>query len=102
MQFIYFIRSPKENFAETMTDEEAKIMGIHFNYLKEQLQKGKLILAGPETTGKFGICILNAESEIEAEQIMLNDPAVKSGIVKPELLPFRVSLISSENVNDKK
>jgi len=47
MHYIYFIRSPKENFAETMTDEEAEIMGVHFNYLKEQIQKGKLILAGP-------------------------------------------------------
>jgi len=102
MHYIYFIRSPKENFAETMTDEEAEIMGVHFNYLKEQIQKGKLILAGPETTGKFGICILNTESESEAEQIMLNDPAVKSGIVKPELFPFRVSLINSENAKDKK
>lgn len=97
MQFIYFIRSPKENFAENMTDEEAEIMGVHFNYLREQMEKGKLILAGPETSGKFGICILNALSEDEAREIMMNDPAVKSGIVKPELFPFRVSLISGNN-----
>lgn len=101
MHFIYFIRSPKENFAENMTAEEAEIMGIHFAYLNEQMSNGRLILAGPETTGKFGICILNAESEDEARSIMMNDPAVKSGIVKPELFPFRVSLINSKNAKEQ-
>ncbi len=98
MQYIYFIRSPKENFAETMTAEEAEIMGVHFEYLKKQMDCGRLILAGPETSGKFGICILNASSEDEAHEIMMNDPAVKSGIVKPELFHFRVSLINSSNI----
>ncbi len=93
MQFIYFIRPHKENFAETMTEEEGNIMGTHFLYLQEMLAKGKLILAGPETTGKFGIAIIEAGSEDEAKEIMMNDPAVKSGIVTQELYPYRVSLI---------
>lgn len=96
MQFIYFIRPHKENFAETMTEEEGNIMGVHFEYLKDLLDKGKLILAGPETTGKFGIAVIEAESEDEARNIMMNDPAVKSGIVSPELYPFRVSLIRAK------
>lgn len=96
MQFIYFIRPHKENFAETMTEEEGNIMGVHFEYLKDLLDKGKLILAGPETTGKFGIAVIEAESEDEARNIMMNDPAVSSGIVSPELYPFRVSLIRAK------
>jgi len=93
MQFIYFIRPHKENFAETMTEEEGNIMGTHFLYLQDLLKSGKLILAGPETTGKFGISIIETETEDEAREIMLNDPAVKSGIVSPELFPYRVSLL---------
>ena len=93
MQFIYFIRPNKEKFAETMTEEEGNIMGTHFLYLQELLKAGKLILAGPETTGKFGIAIIETESEDEAMEIMMNDPAVKSGIVSPELYPYRVSLL---------
>lgn len=96
MQFIYFIRPHKENFAETMTEEEGNIMGVHFEYLKDLLDKGKLILAGPETTGKFGIAVIEAESEDVARNIMMNDPAVSSGIVSPELYPFRVSLIRAK------
>jgi len=96
MQFIYFIRPHKENFAETMSEEEGNIMGVHFEYLKDLLDKGKLILAGPETTGKFGIAVIETESEDEARNIMMNDPAVSSGIVSPELYPFRVSLIRAK------
>ncbi len=96
MQFIYFIRPHKENFAETMTEEEGNIMGTHFMYLQDLLEKGKLILAGPETNGKFGICIIETESEDEAKEIMMNDPAVKSGIVTPELFPYRVSLLRAK------
>lgn len=93
MQFIYFIRPHKENFSKTMTEDEGNIMGEHFLYLQDMLEKGKLILAGPETNGKFGIAIIETESEQEAKDIMNNDPAVKSGIVTPELYPYRVSLI---------
>lgn len=96
MQFIYFIRPHKENFAETMTEEEGNIMGTHFLYLQELLKKGKLILAGPETTGKFGIAIIETETEEEAKDIMNNDPAVKSGIVTSEIYPYRVSLIRAK------
>jgi uncharacterized protein YciI len=59
------------------------------------LTEGKLIMAGPETTGKFGLCVIETGSEQEARHIMENDPAVKSGIVSAELYPYRVSLIRS-------
>ena len=97
MQFIYFIRPHKENFAETMTEDEGRIMGVHFEYLKDILKNGKLILAGPETTGKFGIAVIETDSEDEAREIMMNDPAVKAGIVTSELYPYRVSLIRGNN-----
>lgn len=71
-------------------------MGTHFLYLQDLLKAGKLILAGPETTGKFGITIIETETEDEAREIMMNDPAVKSGIVSPELFPYRVSLIRAK------
>lgn len=79
-----------------MTDEEGEIMGTHFEYLQGLLDSGNLILAGPETTGKFGIAVIEAESESDAREMMLNDPAVKSGIVTPELYSFRVSLLKAK------
>jgi uncharacterized protein YciI len=92
MEFV-IIKKPRENFIETMTDKEAEIMSSHFQYLKQKLSEGKLIMAGPVTTGDFGISVLETESEQEARDIVNNDPAVLAGIMKPTLYPFRVSLL---------
>ena len=92
MQFV-IIKRPRENFIETMTDEESGIMSAHFEYLKQKLNEGKLIMAGPVLTGEFGLSVVETESEEEARDIMNNDPAVLAGIMKPTLYPYRVSLL---------
>jgi uncharacterized protein YciI len=76
-----------------MTEEEAEIMSKHFVYLQEKLRESKLIIAGPVTTGEFGLSVIETESEEEAREIMNNDPAVLSGIMKPTIYPYRVSLL---------
>jgi len=93
MEFVYIIKPYKENFAETMTEEDGRIMGIHFQYLKNMLLEGKLIMAGPVLTGEFGVAILEVSSEEEARNIMENDPAVVNGVVTATLYPYRVSLL---------
>ncbi len=92
MQFL-IIKRPRENFIETMTEQEAEIISRHFVYLQEMLKEGKLIIAGPVTTGEFGLSIVETESEEEAREIMNNDPAVVSGIMTPTIYPYRVSLL---------
>ncbi|NOS86319.1 MAG: hypothetical protein HOP31_14360 [Ignavibacteria bacterium] len=92
MQFL-IIKKPRANFIETMTEEEAEIMSEHFVYLQEKLREGKLIIAGPVTTGEFGLSVVETESEEEALEIMNNDPAVISGIMTPTIYPYRVSLL---------
>lgn len=92
MQFL-IIKRPRENFIETMTEEEAEIMSKHFLYMQEKLKEGKLIIAGPVTTGEFGLSIVETESEEEARKIMNNDPAVVGGIMTPTIYPYRVSLL---------
>jgi uncharacterized protein YciI len=92
MQFL-IIKRPRENFIETMTEEESQIMSAHFLYLKQKLAEGKLIMAGPVTTGDFGISVVETDSEDQAREIVNNDPAVVAGIMKPTLYPYRVSLL---------
>lgn len=93
LQFVYIIRPIKEDFNETATDEENKIVHEHFLYLKKLLEEEVLVLAGPEPNAKFGLVIFETNSEKEAEEIMNNDPAVKNEVFKAELFPFRVSLL---------
>lgn len=84
----------RPNFPNTMTEEEEKIMGEHFDYLKNLMVQDKLILAGPTLDDSGGYIILNTTSEDTAREIMSEDPSISSGIMTPDFHPFRVSLIS--------
>lgn len=93
-EWIYFIHAPRENFGETMTDEEKQVWGVHFERLQRLLADGTLILAGP-TLGPIntGVCVFEAPDEEAATKLMNEDPAIASGIAKGELRPFRASLL---------
>jgi uncharacterized protein YciI len=84
----------RQNFPNTMTENEGKIMKEHFEYLKSLLIGGRLIMAGPTLDDTGGYIILNTTSEDTAQDIMSKDPSVLSGIMKPLYHPFRVSLIN--------
>ena len=74
-EWIYFLHTPREDFAATMTDEERRVWGEHFERLKRLLAEGTLILAGP-TLGRIntGIAIIEAPDETVARRIMNEDP----------------------------
>ncbi len=92
--WIYFIRPPRENFAETSTEEEDAVWREHFARLKRLKAEGILVLAGP-TLGRIndGIVIFEAPDEEAARRIMDEDPTIASGFAKGELRGFRVSLL---------
>jgi uncharacterized protein YciI len=93
-EWIYFIHAPREHFAETMTEEEQQVWGVHFERLQRLLAEGVLILAGP-TLGPVntGIAVIEAEDEAAARKLMEEDPAIASGIATGELRPFVASLL---------
>ena len=93
-EWIYFIHAPRERFAETMTAEEERVWGVHFERLQRLLAEGTMILVGP-TLGPVntGIAIFEAPDEDAARRIMEEDPAIASGIARGELRPFLVSLL---------
>lgn len=91
--YIYILKPLRENFAATMTEEEGSVMSEHFIYLQDLLEKGILILAGPETSGKFGLALIETESEDDARHIMNNDPAFRKNVCDVTLYPYRISLI---------
>mgnify|MGYP003577367020 CR=1 FL=1 len=73
-------------------EEKARII-MHFDYLKNLLADGKLILSGMTTDDYAGYLVIEAASRSEAEQIMAADPAVSGNVYKGELHPFRVALL---------
>src|SRR5689334_21982134 len=92
--WIYFIHPPRENFVETITEEEAGIMHTHAGHLAQLHADGVLVLAGP-TFGPVntGITVIEAEDEEAARAIMMTDPAITSGLMTPELRPMRVAFL---------
>lgn len=96
-QFIYILKLiPRLLDARNWTNKEEQIVEEHFKNLEKLLSEQKLLLAG-KTEGldenTFGIVILETESEEEARKIMEDDPAVKKGIMKARLHPYRIALM---------
>jgi uncharacterized protein YciI len=99
-QYLYRIQpSRPAMLAEGPTAHEAELIGLHFAYLEGLLEAGTLLTAGRTTNDDeraFGIAVFLAESDAAARQIMENDPAVKHGVMRAELFPYRVALWSSK------
>jgi uncharacterized protein YciI len=93
-EWIYFIHAPRENFADTMTDEEVAVWGVHFERFQRLLAEGTIVLVGP-TLGSVntGIAIFEAPDEEAARRLMNEDPVIAGGFARGELRPFRVSLL---------
>ena len=93
-EWIFFLHTPREDFAATMTADEQRGWGLHFERLKRLLAEGTLILAGP-TLGRIntGIAVFEAPDEAAARRIMEEDPTITSGYATGELRGFRASLL---------
>lgn len=101
MQFLYKITPVRLNMVtEGPNDEEAVIMSRHFNYLKSLTDQGTVLLFGRTQNSDgttFGIAVFRAESEDEARSIMNNDPAVKGGVMRAELYPYKVAGLNARD-----
>ena len=97
-QYIYRIQPSRADMLSAgPTTEETQIINQHYEYLQQLQAQGKLILAGrTQNTDEsgFGIAIFEAESDVDADLIMGNDPAVNLGIFNAWLFPFKVALKS--------
>jgi uncharacterized protein YciI len=93
-EYLYLLRPTRiEMITAGPTPQEADIVEQHSAYLENLAQRRVLILYGrtqnaDETT--FGIVVFVADSEEDARAIMENDPAVKQGVMRAELYPYRV------------
>ena len=93
-EWLYFIHAPRENFAATMTEDERRVWGEHFELLQRRLADGSLILAGPTLgTVNTGLCVFEAPDEDAARAYMEEDPTIASGIARGELRPFRAAFL---------
>jgi uncharacterized protein YciI len=93
-EWIYFLHTPRENFAATMTDDEKRVWGEHFARLQQLFADRVLVMAGP-TLGPIntGVAVFEAPDEASARKVMEDDPCIRSGYAKGELRGFKTSLL---------
>jgi uncharacterized protein YciI len=97
MHYLYRIQPARPAMlSDGPTEEEEEITTRHFEYLQDLTMRGVVKLAGRTLNvdeSSFGIVILEVESEAVARDIMNDDPAVKDGVMRAELFPFRIALM---------
>ena len=99
-QWLYQLKPARlEMLTDGPTPEEAEIVSRHFAHLQDLTQKGVMILMGrtqnnDEST--FGICIFEAEDESVARMIMESDPAVRAGVMRAVLYPYKIALMRGQ------
>lgn len=92
-EYIYLIHPFRHEFFENPTPQEEQVMEAHYEYLKQAVSDGKVLLAGPCMDETFGVVVLKVENDQAARDFMLNDPSVKSNVMMAELHPMKVSLM---------
>jgi len=97
-EYLYKIQPTRlEMLTQGPTPEESAIVAQHFAYLKGLAEQGVLVIAGRTLNtdeSAFGIAIFRADSEESARTVMNNDPAVKNGIMRAELYPYRIAVLA--------
>lgn len=78
---------PRADFPNTMSEVEKGIMHEHSIFWRELLERGICIVYGPvfETEFTYGIGIVSFNDEINAKEVLGNDPSVKKGLNRIEI-----------------
>jgi uncharacterized protein len=95
-EFLYKLQLVRGDMLRTgPTPQEQAAVAEHFAYLQDLAAKSVMIFVGrTETTDEntMGLAVFRAQSEDSARQIMNDDPAVRKGVMKATLYPFKVVL----------
>jgi uncharacterized protein YciI len=97
-QFLYRVVPTRlAMLTEGPTERESSIVREHFQYLARLVEEGVVFVVGRTQTNDektFGIAIFEAQDEAAARALMEDDPAVKHGVMRAELFPYRIALWS--------
>jgi len=83
-----FSKGPK--WATTSAEERGRILQQHLANVLSLYESGKLAVAGPfgDNTNLVGIFIIRTASAEQAREWIEDDPAVKAGLMAPEIHPW--------------
>ncbi len=73
----------------------------HFYYWKALDERGKVVIAG-QLEGDAGLIVLRAANQLEAEQVIADDPAFKAGLFEGDARPFTPRFVGKISVSPVK
>ena len=70
-----------------MTDEERDVMGRHAAHWQPLIESGQMVVFGPvlDSTGSWGLGVVEADDEDELSAFAGRDPAVTTGTAEIEI-----------------
>jgi len=85
--FVFRLMAPRRTFALDMSDEEREIMGRHAAHWQPLLDEGRMVVFGPvlDSTGSWGLAVVEADDEDELRAFAARDPAVTTGTAEIEI-----------------
>jgi len=85
--YVMRLLSPRPDFALNMSDEERAIMGQHAAYWRPRVESGEMVVFGPvlDSTGSYGLGVIQVEDEEELRAFAAGDPVVTSGTAHIEI-----------------
>jgi uncharacterized protein len=85
--FVFRLMAPRPNFALDMSDEEREVMGRHAAHWQSYIDSGQMVIFGPvlDSTGSWGLGVVQADDEDEVREFAARDPAVTTGTASIEL-----------------
>jgi uncharacterized protein len=85
--FVIRLIAPRPTFALDMNDEERAVMVAHAAYWQPQIEGGNMVVFGPvlDSTGSWGLGVVEAEDEDELRTFAASDPVVATGTGSIEL-----------------
>lgn len=98
-QYMYTVQVARLEMLHNPTEEEKRIGTEHIAYMQKLTDEGIGIFGGALTvrdSRHMGLFIFEAEDDIQAREIIDNDPAVKNRIMRGCLYPYRLALWNAE------
>jgi uncharacterized protein YciI len=85
--FVFRLIAPRPTFALDMSDDERAIMGRHAAHWQPLVDSGRMVIFGPvlDSTGSWGLGVVEAQDEDELRAFAERDPAVTTGTAQIEI-----------------
>jgi len=85
--FVFRLKAPRPTFAQDMTDAEREVMDRHAAHWQPLVDSGKMVVFGPvlDSTGSWGLGVVEADDEDELRAFAAADPAVATGTADLEM-----------------